>query len=182
MHPGYKGAPEKWRKGTEPKKINWYAGMQYDGDIARAKKVLSELDKHYPGAKNYEVAGFFWWQGDRDSRSAALSSRYEKNLVHLIKTLRKDFNAPNAKFVCASLGQAKKGATDGGGKILNAMLAVDGKAGKYAEFKGTVASDYTHPLSTGGSSGGHYGGNAETYMNVGEAMGKAMVELLKANK
>ncbi len=25
----------------------------------------------------------------------------------------------------------------------------------------------------------HYGGNAETYMNVGEAMGKAMVELLK---
>ena len=182
VHPGYKGSPEKWRKGTEPKKINWYAGMQYDGDIARAKKVLSELDKHYPGAKNYEVAGFFWWQGDRDSRSAALSSRYEKNLVHLIKTLRKDFNAPNAKFVCASLGQAKKGATDGGGKILNAMLAVDGKAGKYAEFKGNVASVYTHPLSKGGSSGGHYGGNAETYMNVGEAMGKAMVELLKANK
>ena len=182
VHPGYKGSPEKWRKGTGPKKINWYAGMQYDGDIARAKKVLSELDKHYPGAKNYEVAGFFWWQGDRDSRSAALSSRYEKNLVHLIKTLRKDFNAPNAKFVCASLGQAKKGATDGGGKILNAMLAVDGKAGKYAEFKGNVASVYTHPLSKGGSSGGHYGGNAETYMNVGEAMGKAMVELLKANK
>ena len=30
----------------------------------------------------------------------------------------------------------------------------------------------------GGSSGGHYSGNAETYMNVGEAMGKLMVELL----
>ena len=113
VHPGYKGSPERWKKGEEPKKINWYAGMQYDGDIARAKKVLSELDKHYPGAKKYEVAGFFWWQGDRDSRSAALSSRYEKNLVHLIKTLRMDFDAPNAKFVCASLGQTKKGATDG---------------------------------------------------------------------
>ncbi|MBC8875766.1 MAG: sialate O-acetylesterase [Planctomycetes bacterium] len=179
IHPGYKGTPERWEKGTEPKKIGWYAGMQYDGDIARAKDVLAELDKYYPDAKEYEIAGFFWWQGDRDSRSAALSSRYEKNLVHLIKQLRKDFNAPNAKFVCASLGQTEKGATDGGGKILDAMLAVDGESGKYPEFKGNVATVYTHPLSKGGSSGGHYGGNAETYMNVGEAMGKAMVEMLE---
>ena len=154
--------------------------MQYDGDIARAKKILSELDKYYPGAKEYEVAGFFWWQGDRDSRSEALSSRYEKNLVHLIKTLRKEFDAPNAKFVCATLGQTKKGATDNGGKILDAMMAVDGKSGKYADFKGNVATVYSHPLSKGGSSGGHYGGNAETYMNVGEAMGRAMVELLQS--
>ena len=182
VHPGYKGTPERWKKGEEPKKIRWYAGMQYDGDIARAKKVLSELDKYYPGAKCYEIAGFFWWQGDRDSRSEGLSSRYEKNLVHLIKTLRKDFNAPNAKFVCASLGQTKKGTTDGGGKILNAMLAVDGQSGKYPEFKGNVASVYTHPLSKGGSSGSHYGGNAETYMNVGEAMGETMLKLLKAGK
>ena len=179
VHPGYKGSPERWKKGTEPKKIGWYAGLQYDGDVARAKKVLAELDKYYPGAKEYEVAGFCWWQGDRDSRSAALSSRYEKNLVHLIKQLRKDFNAPNAKFVSASLGQTKKGATNGGGKILDAMLAVDGESGKYPEFKGNVASVYTHPLSKGSSSGGHYGGNAETYMNVGEAMGEAMAKLLK---
>lgn len=180
IHPGYKGSPEKWEKGTEPKKINWYAGMQYDGDIARAKSVLAELDTYYPGATEYEVAGFFWWQGDRDSRSEALSSRYEKNLVHLIRQLRKEFDAPEAKFVCASLGQTEKGATDGGGKILDAMLAVDGKSGKYPEFKGNVAAVYSHPLSKGGSSGAHYSGNAETYMNVGEAMGRAMVELLKS--
>ena len=181
VHPGYKGTPERWVKGTEPKKITWYAGMQYDGDIARAKQVLAELEKHYPGAKEYEIAGFFWWQGDRDSRSAALSNRYEKNLVHLIKQLRKDFNAPNAKIVCATLGQTKKGATDNGGKVLDAMLAVDGNSGKYPEFKGNVATVYTHPLSKGGSSGGHYDSNAETYMNVGEAMGNAMVKLRKDN-
>jgi len=179
IHPGYKGTPERWEKSTEPKKIGWYAGMQYDGDIARAKNVLAELDKYYPDAKEYEVAGFCWWQGDRDSRSAALSSRYEKNLVHLIKQLRKDFNAPNARFVCATLGQTEKGATDNGGKLLDAMFAVDGKSGKYPEFKGNVATVYTYPLSKGGSSGSHYGGNAETYMNIGGAMGRAMVELLK---
>ncbi len=182
IHPGYKGSPERWEKGTEPKRIGWYAGKQYDDDIGAVKKALEDLDTYYPGAKEYEIAGFFWWQGDRDSRSAALSGRYEQNLVHLIKQLRKDFNAPNAKFVCASLGQTRKGATDGGGKILDAMLAVDGTSGKYPEFKGNVAAVYAHPLSKGGSSGGHYGGNAETYMNVGEAMGKAMVGLLEAGK
>ncbi len=180
VHPGYKGSPERWEKGTEPKKIGWYAGMQYDGDVARAKKVLSDLDKYYPGANGYEVAGFFWWQGDRDSRSEALSSRYEKNLVHLVKQLRKEFDAPDANFVCASLGQSEKGATDGGGKILEAVLAVDGASGKYPEFKGNVAGVYSHPLSKGSSSGSHYGGNAETYMNIGEAMGKAMVKLMKS--
>ena len=45
--------------------------------------------------------------------------------------------------------------------------------------KGNVATIYTYPLSQGGASNGHYGGNAKTYMNVGLGMGEAMVELLK---
>lgn len=72
-----------------------------------------------------------------------------------------------------------KGAESNEGLILNAQLAVDSKTGKYPEFKGNVATVYTNPISMGGASNGHYGGNAETYMNVGETMGKAMVELMK---
>ena len=178
---GYQESPLRWEKGTEPEPIGWYAGMQYDGDIARAKKVLEDLATYYPGAKGYEIAGFFFWQGDKDRYNAGHAQQYEKNLVHLIKQLRKDFDAPNAKFVCATLGQTEKGAEGNEGSILNAQLAVDGKSGKYEEFKGNVASVYTHPLSKGGASNGHYGKNAETYMNVGEGMGKAMVELIKAS-
>merc|ERR1719162_1123778 len=177
---GYHQSPMKWIAGTTPVPIGWAAGIQYDGDIYRANQVLGNLSTFYPGSKSYEIAGFFWWQGDKDSRDMGLSTRYEQNLVKLIKTLRKDFNAPNAKFVTASLGQTVKGDTDGGGKILDAMLAVDGTSGKYPEFAGNVAAVYTHPLSKGGQSGAHYNKNAETYMNVGEAMGAAMVELLKA--
>lgn len=44
-------------------------------------------------------------------------------------------------------------------KVREGHLAVDGTSGKYPEFKGNVATVY--------------------YMDVGEAMGKAMVELLK---
>jgi len=60
-----------------------------------------------------------------------------------------------------------------------AQLAVDGSTGKHPEFKGNVATVFSHPLSMGGTGAGHYEGNPETYMNVGEAMGKAMVGLLK---
>jgi len=138
--------------------------------------VLANLDKYYPGAKKYEVAGFFWWQGDKDMRNAAHCEKYEKHLIQLIQSLRKDFDAPDAKFVTASLGQTKKGSQGGDGKILDAMAAV--AKSDDPELKGKVAFVYSHPLSKGGSSSGHYSGNPETYMNVGEAMGKAMVELL----
>jgi hypothetical protein len=156
----------------------WYAGIQYDGDVAAAKKVLEDLETHYPGATEYEVAGFFWWQGDKDFRNNAHAAKYEENLMNLIEALRKDFNAPDAKFVAATLGQTKKGAEGNQGKILNAVMNIDGETSKYPQNQGLVASVYTHPLSKGGSSSGHYGGNAETYQNVGEAMGKAMAQLL----
>jgi hypothetical protein len=144
--------------------------------------VLSELDKHYPGATKYEVAGFFFWQGEKDAGNPGHAARYEKNLVHFIKTLRKEFNAPNAKFVLATMGESVKGSIGNGALVLNAHLAVDGASGKYPEFKGNVATIYTNPMAQGGSGNGHYGGKAEVYMDVGEAMGKAMVGLLKSSQ
>ena len=182
IYAGYKDSPASWDKGTEPKPMGWYAGMQYDGDVANAKSVLAELDKYYPGATKYEVAGFFFWQGDKDRYNAAHAGRYEQNLVHFIKQLRNDFNAPSAKFVCATLGQTKKNAGGNEGKILKAQLAVDGRSGKYPEFKGNVASVYSNPFCHGGASNSHYGGNAETYMDTGEAMGRAMAVLLNQPK
>jgi len=190
VYAGYKDKPDIWPadpvKGvaTEPppfvdkngKPINWYAGLQYDSDVADAKKALAELDKHYPGATKYEVAGFFFWQGERDGGNPVHSAHYEQNLVNFIKALRKDFNAPDAKFVCATMGEAVKGS---GNKVMEGQLAVDGKTGKYPEFKGNVATVYTHDMAQGGGGNGHYNGNAEVYMDVGESMGQAMAEMLK---
>jgi len=179
----YHESPARWATGSvKPPPINWAAGIQYDGDIYRANKVLANLSSFYPGAKCYEVAGFFWWQGDRDSRDMGLATLYEKNLVRLIKQLRVQYGSPNAKFVTASLGQTVQGSKDGGGLILDAMENV-ANATKYPEFKGNVAAVYTHPLEhSPGSSGGHYGDDAFTYMNVGHAMGQAMVGLLKGDE
>ncbi|MHB9082077.1 MAG: sialate O-acetylesterase [Pirellulaceae bacterium] len=190
VYAGYQDKPDSWNadsaKGvaTEPppwldrngKPVNWYAGKQYDEEVSFVKKALAELGKYYPGATVYEIAGFFYWQGEKDGGNAVHAAHYEQNLVSFIKTLRQDLNCPSAKFVLATMGEAVKGS---GNKVLEGQLAVDGARGKYPEFKGNVATVYTHPMAQGGSGNGHYGGKAEVYMDVGEAMGWAMVDLLR---
>jgi len=176
MQPGYGGTKENPKgDGQKSKGKAGYAGWQYDIDVGAAKKALADLGTYYPGATKYEVAGFFYWQGENDG-NPAWAQRYELNLVNLIKAVRKDFAAPNAKFVLATMGEATKGS---GNKVLDAHLAVDGNSGKHPEFKGNVATVYSNPMSKGGKGQGHYGGNPEVYMDIGEAMGRAMAELLK---
>jgi len=193
---GYKEKPDMWdadpAKGVDTpapawldkngNPINWYAGKQYDDDVANAKQVLAELGKHYPEATKFEVAGIFWWQGERDAGNEAHAGTYEKNLVNLIKSLRKDFDAPNAKFVMGTIGEVTKETTGNSGKIFEAMMAVDGESGKYPEFKGSVATIYTHPMARGGGGNGHYGNNGLVYMDVGLAMGEKMAKLLSSEK
>jgi hypothetical protein len=152
----------------------WYAGKQYDDDVANAKKILEDLGTYYPGATKYEVAGIIWWQGDKDMRNPAHAAMYEKHLGLLLAALRKDFNAPNAKFVSASLGQTDESDTESGhGKILHAMK-------NFAASSDDIGFVYSKPLlDAPSSSSAHYGGNAKTYMNVGLALGAKMAELVK---
>ncbi|WP_254509487.1 sialate O-acetylesterase [Anatilimnocola floriformis] len=196
VYAGYKDKPNSWEmdptKGlkTEPapwldkndKPIDWYAGKQWDSDIGDAKKALADLENHYPGANGYEVAGFFFWQGEKDAGDPALAAKYEENLVRFIRAVRKEFDTPNAKFVLATMGESVKGSTGLGAQVLQGHLAVDGATGKYPEFKGNVATIYTNQMAQGGSGNGHYGGKAQVYMDVGEAMGQSMAELLNRAK
>ena len=182
VYAGYGESPDRWEKGSEPKPIGWSAGLQYKGDTARAKAVLKDLGKYYPGATKFEVKGFLWWQGDKDRYNAGHAEKYGENLVRLVAALREEFEAPDAKFVCATLGQTEAGAAKGNEKaILDGMMALS-DAKQNPALQGSVATVYTHPLSMGSSSNAHYGGNAKTYMNVGLAMGAAMVKLLQTKE
>jgi hypothetical protein len=181
---GYKDKPDWWAEGQPKKDVNWYAGRQYDADTAHAKAVLKNLKKYFPDYKDqgYEVAGFVWWQGHKD-QNAAHASKYEENLVRLIGALRKDFDAPAAKFVLAT-GCGQPGKDGFGLKIAQAQLAV-GDAKKYPAFAGNVAAVDTRDLwreaaDSPANQGYHYNHNAETYMETGLRLGWAMAALLKA--
>jgi len=187
IYAGYRDVANFWDKGTEPKPVPWYAGRQYDADTAHAKAVLKNLDNYYPGYKGqgYEISGFVWWQGHKD-QNAALASRYELNLVSLIKRLRQDFQSPRAKFVLAT-GCGNPGREGFGLQIAEAQLAVDGASGKYPEFRNNVASVDSRPLWREAdvspvNQGHHYNHNAETYYEVGDLLGRAMVKLLMVSQ
>jgi len=127
------------------------------------------------------VAGFVWWQGHKD-QNAALAGRYEQKLVRLIKTLRTDFDSPNAKFVLAT-GCGNPGREGFGLQIAEAQLAVDGDNGKYPEFKGNVKAVAVRPLWREAdvspvNQGYRYNHNAKTYYEVGDQFGRAMASLL----
>jgi len=196
---GYKDKPESWpmdkAKGleTEPppwldkktgKPIDWYAGKQYDDDMANAKAALADLAKVCPGyqGQGYEIAGFVWWQGHKD-QNAVHASRYEQNLARLIPALRKDYNAPSAKFVLAT-GCGNPGRESFGLQIAEAQLAI-ADAKKHPEFAGNMKAVDSRDLwrevaVSPKDQGYHYNRNAETYMEVGLRLGWAMAELLKA--
>ncbi len=120
------------------------------------------------------------WQGHKD-QNAAHASCYEFNLVNLIKSLRKEFKAPKAPFAIAFGGKKLRGH---GLTVAKAQLAVSGEKGKYREFAGNVKTVDVRgfwrdkSISPNGRQGYHYHQNAETFMEVGNALGRAMAELL----
>ena len=195
---GYKDRPDSWpmdtAKGlaTEPppwldkktgKPMEWYAGKQYDDDMANAKAALADLAKIYPDYKGqgYEIAGFVWWQGNKDQNEVH-AAHYEQNLARLIPSLRKDYDAPKAMFVLAT-GCGFTGRDGLGLQISEAQLAI-GDAKKHPEFVGNVKAVDTRDLwreadVSPKNQGYHYNRNAETYMETGIRLGWAMAELLK---
>ena len=193
---GYHESPSSWKTGDKPADLmkdykaqkGWWAGRQYDMDIANAKaalKKLAKIDPQYKG-QGYKIAGFLFWQGDKDSFSATQSHFYEKNLVKFIDSVRKDFNAPKAPFVVASIGfygKDMKETNPNMYEIWKAQMAVS-DAKKYPQFAGNVASVNTRPFwlpsseSPNPRQSYHYWHNAITYVHVGVHCGWAMATLL----
>ena len=112
-------------------------GDKYPLVIKAVKEAIEHLPEIIPGYQKetgYEIAGFFWNQGEHDG-SPEFSAEYEQNLANLIKDLRKEFDAPGMKAVIATTGfggrapkDAKTGAAPKGYenqlKVIAAQLAV----------------------------------------------------------
>ena len=188
VYAGYKDSPASWDKGTTPKKINWYAGKQYDDCFQAVHGVLNNFDSEFPQFKGrkFEVAGFIWWQGHKDGNEVH-ANRYEQNLVHLINTLRESFNAPKAPVVIGTIGFGGWELAGPHLTVANAQLAISGEKNKYPEYKGNVLTvetrDFWIPAEKSPRNQDyHYNQNAEVYYRIGDALGRGMVKLLEGQQ
>lgn len=178
-----------------PPSIEDYPKPEKDGDkgfhyaeiIRHTKEITGNLKKYVPGYKDqgFEIVGFGWHQGWNDSIDQSAVDVYERNLVALIKDLRKDLGVKDMPFVSANTGmrgwdlpERYRAKVE---KHVNAQLAV-GDAKKYPEFAGNVAGVETRDFArtneqSPSNQGFHWNRNWESYYLIGTAMGEAMIKL-----
>lgn len=153
--------------------------------------ILDNFSSEYPeyAAQGFEIAGYVWWQGHKD-QGEPHASNYENNMVNMIKALRGYYEdrypentVPNAPFVLATIGFGGWDISGGGLTVVEGQLAVSGESGNHPEFAGNVktieARGYWRDVADSPTNQGHhYNQNAETFLLTGDALGRAMVELL----
>ena len=121
-----------------------------------------------------ELAGFVWFQGWNDMFTEGALDAYAGNLIHLIKDLRDEMDAPLLPFVVGQTGNANS----------EELWAAQEAATLAAEFSGRASYVPTRAFlrpaedSPNTGHGHHWFGNAESYLRIGDALGKAMVTLL----
>lgn len=181
-------------------KANWSRLGASLPAVTNVTSVLDNFAAEYPAwaAQGFVIAGFAWFHGWNDGLSymGHYAYRYEQNMAQFIRQIRAYYEGrypgrikPKAPFVIASaafegLNEAYYNQYPTRRAVLNAQLAV-GNAGLYPEFSGNVKSfdarGYWRDLAVSPANEGyHYHRNAETYMLVGDALGRGMIDLLDA--
>lgn len=131
------------------------AGRFYKYMVDHVKSVLADPKRvcpEYDPAAGYEIAGFIWFQGFNDLVDGATYpenadgvkdySQYSELMAHLIRDVRKDFNAPKMPVVIGVLGVDGIEANPGIVAFRKAMVA----PASLPEFQGNVIAVETAPF------------------------------------
>jgi len=171
-------------KDFRPPSSGGTVGPFYTEMIGTVNKVLGDLKGMFPGYKGggYEIAGFVWWHGWNDFCSPDKGTpEYEKNLANLIRDVRKDLKVPKLPVVIGEFtgpwGADCKEAP--AVTIRKAQKTVAEMPEFAATTKFVVTHDFVRPEKESPTGEGyHEFKNAETYFLLGDAFGKAMIQLL----
>jgi len=170
-------------KDFRPPSSGGEVGPFYTEMIGHIKTVLANLKKEFPDydGRGYEIAGFGWHQGWNDGCTVDAVAQYEENMVNFIRDVRKELGVKDMPFVIADSGFG--GRNQKVERRLDIRKAQAGAAAR-PEFEGTAVcvetQDFFRPMEESPSRHGfHWNCNAETYFLIGDAMGKAMLELME---
>jgi len=158
-------------------------GPYYTEVVRLANAVLANVGEEFPELKGraVQLAGFGWHQGWNDRINGAFVQEYERNMANFIRDIRKDLGAPNLPFVIAETGMG--GHEEKNERALDLMRAQAAVA-QHPEFKGNVAFVGTRAFwrlaeVSPSDQGYHWNSSGETYYLIGDAMGRAMTDLLR---
>lgn len=173
-------------KDFRPPSAGGEVGPEYRKLFEEVRAVLDGLEERFEGydGEGYELAGFAWHQGWNDRVNQAFNDEYEQNLKCFIRDLREELDAPDLPFVLAETGMSGHGEKHPRALSLmraQAKVAEDPEFAKTVRFVGT--KDFYRPGDESPSNQAyHWNSNAETYLLIGEGLGRAMLELQPARK
>ncbi len=169
-------------------------GASYRNMLAEVRETLDNLDTLFPelAGKRPVMTGFVWFQGWNDQYGG--QDEYASNMEYFIRDIRNDLDAPNLPVVIGVMGQ--NGSQPAKGTMLTvqqAQLSME----EVPDFAGNVRAIRTDELvdkaaealypewrerfeewqKVGGDRPYHYLGSAIWFSRIGDAMGKAMLEM-----
>ncbi len=158
-------------------------GKYYKLMIEQVREAVANMESEFPTTKSlgYELAGLVWYQGWNDGVNPKTAvPEYEQNLVNLVNDVRNDLKKPKLPVVIGELtGPWVK--AEGGWEALRRSQAAAAARPEFANNVRFVPTrDFVRQAedSPNPSHGHHEFGNAETYFLVGDALGKAMLDLV----
>lgn len=176
-------------------------GASYREMLKEVEQTLADLKKHFPedADRDYELAGFIWFQGWNDMINADYTAEYTTNMQHFIRDVRKDLKSPKLPFVIGQMGVDGLNANANVQKFKAAQAAtLDAE-----EFKGNVALVKTDLFwdtaaeavfkkgwrenidewnKVGSDYPFHYLGSCRTMRDIGHALGEAALTLRSEKK
>ncbi len=162
-------------------------GPYYLRMVAEVRAALTNLANDFPkwAGNGFELAGLVWYHGWNDGvQPTTAVPEYEQNLAHLIQDLRKEFDAPQLPVVIGEMTGPWKEAPGAWNTLRQAQAAVAARPEFQATVRFVATRDFVRRSedSPNPTHGHHEFGNAETCLLVGDALGKAMVELVSGKK
>ncbi|MEM7202239.1 MAG: sialate O-acetylesterase [Planctomycetota bacterium] len=158
-------------------------GPSYTALLDQIRTVLDDLGARFPDVVHdgYELMGLAWHQGWNDRINQEFNDAYEHNLCCFIRDVRAALDRPDLPVAIAETGMM--GHEEKHPRALSLMRAQAAVAER-EEFRGNVAfvgtkDFYRSKESSPADQGYHWNRNAETYYLIGEALGRAMIELLE---
>ena len=193
---------DKQKEADNAADIRKNAGLNWRMMNEAIGTVLKDLKKYHPAydaTAGHEMAGFVWFQGFNDQFSDEFRNNYRDMMVHFIKDVRKEYNAPGMPFVIGVLGtnMTKEGVDK------NAVSVAQREAAKAPEFKDNVTSVESYQVydlgaravydkgwaknfavwrAIGSDRPYHYLGSGTFFARLGDSFATAMAELIGKQK
>lgn len=171
-------------KDFRPPSSGGTVGPFYTEMIVTVNKVLGDLKAQFPGyaGQGYEIAGFVWWHGWNDFCNPNTGvPEYAKNLTNLINDVRRDLKVPKLPVVIGEF--TGPWGADCKEPAALAIRKAQKDVAEKPEFAGAAKFVVTHDFvrtaeQSPTQEGYHEFKNGETYFLLGDAFGKAMINLL----